>query len=91
MTSGASATSSAALLRAAEAPTGGDPDVATLGPIQLLQRLQERGDTGLRFRIVRRLAHKHPDAPHAVALLRANRQRPRRRTPEPRNECPAFH
>ena len=45
----------------AEAPASGDPYVATLGPTQLLQRLQERGDAGLRLRIVSGLAHKHPE------------------------------
>jgi hypothetical protein len=44
----------------------------------------------LRIVFVKR-AHEHADAPHAVALLRARRQRPRRRAPEPCNELPPPH
>ena len=50
MTSGASATNSAACLRMSSAlprPTGIDPQVAADGPAQLLQALQERRDAGL--------------------------------------------
>ena len=57
MTSGASATNSAACLRmssaSARGPAGVDPHVAAVGPAQLLQPLQERRDAGLIFRIVR--------------------------------------
>jgi hypothetical protein len=41
-----------------------------------LQRLLERGDAGLRFRIVRRERHEHADAPHALELLRTRSERP---------------
>jgi len=44
----------------------------------LLQRLQECSGVGLRARIVR-AALEDPDAPHPLALLRARRERPRRR------------
>ena len=54
MTSGASATNSAAYLRMsvgiAVRPAGVDPHVAADGPAQLLQPLQERRDAGLIFR-----------------------------------------
>ena len=81
MTSGASATSSAAYLANAVGiacgPAGVDPHVAADGPAQLRQPLQERCEAGLRFRIVRGLAHEHTDAPHALGLLRARGERPR--------------
>ena len=68
MTSGASATNSAACLRMsvgiARGPAGVDPHVAAVGPAQLLQPLQECRDAGLRFRIVRGRGHEHADAPH---------------------------
>ena len=83
MTSGASATNSAACLRMSSAspraPAGVDPHVAAVGPAQLLQPLQECRDAGLPFRIVRGTWHEHADAPHPLGLLRARRKRPRRR------------
>ena len=57
MTSGASATNSAACLRMSSAlPAAQRVSIRTLrpiGPAQLLQPLQERRDAGLQFRIVR--------------------------------------
>jgi hypothetical protein len=35
--------------------------------------------------------HEHADAPDTVALLRPHHERPRNRTPETRDERPAFH
>jgi hypothetical protein len=47
--------------------------------MQLLEAsLQCRGLL-LSFRIAGRAAHQHADAPHPLALLRAHRERPRRR------------
>jgi hypothetical protein len=41
----------------------------------------------LRFRIILGCRHQHADAPHALALLRARRERPRsRRAAEQRDE-----
>ena len=95
MTSGASATNSAACLRMSAAlprPSGIDPHVAPIGPAQLLQPLQERRDAGLIFRIVRGCGHKHADAPHPLGLLRARRERPRRRrAAEKRDELAPLH
>src|SRR5262245_28547708 len=54
-----------------------DPYVAALGPSQFLQSLTEGCDASLTFRIVRRYVHKYSDPPHALALLRARRERPR--------------
>ena len=61
-----------------------------IDPAQFLQPLQERRDAGLRFRIVRSRVHQHADAPHPLGLLRARRQRPRRRrAAEQRDELAA--
>jgi hypothetical protein len=42
----------------------------------LRQSLCERQEAGLPCRIVRRITHEHSYAPHALALLRARRERP---------------
>ena len=56
------------------------------------QRLQERRDAGLTFRIVRGCGQEHADAPHPLGLLRARRKRPRgRRAAEKRDELAPFH
>src|SRR5262249_35482945 len=69
-----------------------DPNVAPDAPAQFLQALQQRGDVGLRNRIVRRQAGEPADPPHALALLRARRERPRRcRAAEQRDEVAPFH
>jgi hypothetical protein len=44
-----------------------------------LEALQECSVTGLRFPVVRSQAHYDTDAPDALRLLRARRERPRRR------------
>jgi len=54
-----------------------DPHVAADDPAQFAEALQERSDAGLSFRIVRHSGHEYPDAPHARALLRTRRNRPR--------------
>src|SRR6516225_2160550 len=59
------------------APAGVDPHIAALVPAQLLQRLQERRDLRLTFRIGGGHVHEHTYAPHALGLLRACRERPR--------------
>jgi hypothetical protein len=94
MTSGVSAAKSAACLRMASALAVAPPDVdlhiAPDGPTQLLQRLQERPDAGLKFRIVRGYGQEHLDASHPLALLRARRNRPTRRAAEQRDELAPF-
>ena len=83
MTSGASATNSAAYLRMrsafACAPAVLDPHVAAdrSSPVRCSPCGTRR--RGLCVRIVRGDGHEHADAPHAFALLRARRERPRRR------------
>jgi hypothetical protein len=44
--------------------------------------LRERRDASLHHGIVFVARHEHADAPYAVALLRARRERPRRRAAE---------
>src|SRR5262249_40827907 len=51
----------------------------------------ERCETGLKHRIVRGAGQEDADPPHALALLRPRRERPRRRAAEQRNELAAFH
>ena len=58
--------------------------------IQLLQTLTKGCHASLPFRIVRRSRGEHPDPPHALGLLRARRERPRRcRAAEQRDELAA--
>jgi hypothetical protein len=68
------------------APTKVHPHVAAIGPTQVCKRLRERRDVGLRHGIVFIEPQEHADAPHAVALLRARRERPCRRSAEERDE-----
>src|SRR5262245_400297 len=73
-------------------PAGVDAQVVALDPPQLPQRLQERPDAGLKFRIVRGYGQEHPEAPHRVLLLRTRGERPCRRTAEQRDEvAPPDH
>ena len=58
-------------------PVGVDAHVVADGPTQLRQRLQERPDPGLKFRIVCGCRQQHADAPHPLALLRASDEWPR--------------
>ena len=96
MTSGASATNSAACLRiSAASPAAQRVSIRTLrpiGPAQLRQRLQECRDAGLKFRIVRGCGHEHADAPHPLGLLRARRERPHAAAPPSRemNRAASF-
>jgi hypothetical protein len=51
------------------------PYVAAIGPTQARKRLRERGEAVLPHGIVFVALHEHADAPYAVALLRARRDR----------------
>src|SRR5262249_29770605 len=73
------------------APTIVDPHVAADGPAKFPEPLQERRIAGLCFRLVRSDGGKHADPPHALALLRARRERPRCRAAEQRDEIAAPH
>src|SRR5262249_36369530 len=66
-------------------------DVASFRPTQALQRLAERCNARLCLRIALGKAHQHADPPHPVGLLRARRERPRRRTTEQRDEVALVH
>src|SRR5262249_33978770 len=68
-----------------------DLDVAAFGPAQFTKSLQERCEAGASFRIVCGPVYQHADAPHPLSLLRARRQRPRRRAAEQRDELAAHH
>jgi hypothetical protein len=67
-------------------PSNVHPQVAAIGPTQARKRLRERRDVSLRHGIVFVEWHEHADASHAVALLGARRERPRRRTAERSDE-----
>src|SRR5262249_1691051 len=76
----------------ASPPADVDAHVAADGPARFLQTLQECREAGLSLRIFPGEIHQHPDAPHALAPLRARRERPRGRRPaEQRDELAAFH
>src|SRR5262249_30795623 len=76
----------------AHGPAIFDARVAAVGPTKLLQALRESGEPGLTFRIIGGEIHEHADAPHRLALLRARRERPRRRcAAEQRDEAASLH
>src|SRR5215204_1257330 len=69
-----------------------DPQVAAVGPAQLLQLLPERCNAGLRLRVIAGQVHEDADAPHALALLSARGARRRNcRAREPRDDLPPPH
>ena len=85
MTSGASATNSAACLRMASAlPPPQRESIRTLRPSVQPNCCSPCTNAAKRRRasaIVRGDAHEHADAPHPLALLRARRKRPRAAAP----------
>jgi hypothetical protein len=58
-----------------------NPHIAALGPAQLLQLLLKSRDTLPQIRIVRSDRAEYADPPHALALLRWCRERPRNGRP----------
>src|SRR5262249_25651172 len=69
-----------------------DLHVSAVGPTQLLQRLLERSDVGLRAWIARVVAAlKHADTPHSLGLLRTRHHRPRCCPGKPRDELAPSH
>ena len=66
------------------APASVDPNIAAVGPAQLLQDLPERCDAGLTYRIVRGRVHEHTDAPHRA---RAAARAPRAATQSPHHRA----
>src|SRR5262249_53879397 len=74
------------------APSGIELYVASDGPTQLLQRLEEGGIAGLCHRVVRGQGGLNADPLYPLRSLRARRERPRsRRAAEQRDELPALH
>src|SRR5262249_46795139 len=66
--------------------------IAANSPAQFLQALVERRNSVLTIRIVGSPVHEQADAPHAIGLLRARHQRPRRRrAADKRDEVAASH
>jgi hypothetical protein len=57
-------------------PAGVDPHVATNAPTRGLQLLQKRADEGLKSLVVCGRGEHYANPPHALALLRARRERP---------------
>src|SRR5262249_25385794 len=69
-----------------------DSDIAVLGPAERLETLAKCNDPSQHFGIVLGVWMQECDAPHALALLRTRRERPRRsRTAEQRDELAPFH
>src|SRR5262249_57609964 len=83
---------SANALGVSRTPADVNANIATLGPARLCQRLCKCQNAALLCRIVRRKVGQQADAPHALTLLRARRERPRqRRAAEERDELAALH
>src|SRR5262249_25678879 len=69
-----------------------DLDVLSGTAAGLLESLRESGVADLCLRIVRGVGHEGADAPHALALLRPRRERPRNhRATEQRDELAPPH
>src|SRR5262249_29089348 len=78
--------------RVAGGPAVLDPDVATIPPTKVRERLRKRGNQGLLIGITLISSHQHADAPHLIRLLRACRKWPSSgRAAEQRDELAAFH
>src|SRR5262245_40359842 len=73
-------------------PARVDLHVAADAPAGLLETLQERAEAGLKFPIVRSRGQENANEARLLALLRARRERPRRRATEhPHEVAPAGH
>ena len=69
-----------------------DSQVAAIRPAKFLQPVQKCSDAGSLLRIVLSEGNEHADAPHALRLLRARRERPRhRRTADKTEKFPPPH
>src|SRR5262245_42692953 len=67
-----------------------NPHIVAVGPAQLLQSLLECREAYLVVLIVRGQTREHRDPPHPLPLLRACRNRPRRRAADQRDELRGF-
>src|SRR5262249_44899511 len=78
--------------RVAGGPAVLDPDVATIPPTKVRERLRKRGNQGLLIGITLISSHQHADAPHLIRLLRACRKWPSSgRAAEQRDELAPPH
>ena len=69
-----------------------NPNVATIGPAQLLQRVEERCDASLTLAISLRVQDQHSDPANPVRLLCTRQERPREcRTAHKRYELAQPH
>src|SRR5262249_44242061 len=82
--------SSAQALGLATAPANIEPGIAVV-PAELLKSFPERRKPILPLRITFAHCHQHAYAPHSLRLLRARRERPRRRTAEQPHELAPPH
>src|SRR5438067_7128019 len=73
------------------APAVIDVQVASDGPAQLLQSLYKHRQTALHLGVIRTKIREHADPPQAIGLLRARRERPRRRAAESHDERAPPH
>src|SRR5262249_27460427 len=74
------------------APTIINSNIAAILPAELLKALLKKGDARTDIGIAFGDRHQHAYAPYALGLLRARRERPRRRrAAEQRDECAALH
>src|SRR6516225_10431035 len=74
------------------APSIINPEVAALGPTQLLQRLHQHRVAHLHIRIIRVGAgSEYTDTSHGLALLRPRRERPRGRAAEQSDKLAPLH
>src|SRR6516165_12062499 len=68
-----------------------DSDIAVLGPAERLETLAKCNDPSQHFGIVLGVWMQECDAAHALALLRARRERPRRCAAKQRDELAPLH
>src|SRR5262249_3089838 len=68
-----------------------DSDIAVLGPAERLETLAKCNDPTQHFGIVLGVWMQECDVRQPLALLRARRERPRRRAAEQRDEVASFH
>src|SRR6516165_12092304 len=77
--------------RVAGGPAILDPDVATIPPTKVCERLRKRGNQGLLIGITLISSQQHADAPHFFRLLRPRSDRPGCRAADERDEVAPFH
>src|SRR5262245_40223956 len=66
-------------------------DVAAFLPAEAFKSLPKCCEPLLPYGAASRAMHQHADPPHPLGLLRARRERPRRRATEQRDELASFH